>query len=241
MANVTVDRVQDRLILAVPSKGRLMDQAAALFERSGLVLRKIGDPRGYRGVIAGRDDVEVAFLSAAEIAEAVADGTAHAGITGLDLVHENVPRWETRIELLRPLGFGFADVVVAIPTSWIDVVEVADLEAVALAYRRTHNRRPRVATKYVNIARRFLTAHGVTSFLIVQSLGATEGTPAAGTADIIVDITTTGSTLRANQLRVPADGVILNSQAHLIASRTERLGPAARAALAEVTARLATA
>ncbi len=124
----------------------------------------------------------------------------------------------TRVTFLRPLGFGFADVVVAVPACWIDVTTVADLEAISGAFRRAHGRWPRAATKYKNLTRRFFAAHGFGDYRIVESLGATEGTPAAGTAEFIVDITTTGETLRANGLRILEDGVILKSQAHLIAA-----------------------
>ena len=120
---------------------------------------------------------------------------------------------------LRPLGFGRADVVVAVPDCWLDVRRMADLEEMSLAYRRVHGHRVRVATKYMNLTRRFFSQKGVTGYRIVESLGATEGTPAAGLAELIVDITTTGATLKANGLRVLDDGLILNSQANLIASK----------------------
>jgi ATP phosphoribosyltransferase len=226
------------LVLAVPSKGRLMDQTAKVFADAGLVLKKSGPERGYRGLIEGLDGVEVAFLSAADIARTLRDGEAHAGVTGADLVHENIPDLQAKVEIRRPLGFGHADVVLAVPMSWIDVETVGDLESMALAYRRAHGRRPRVATKYLDMTRRFLGANGVTGFLIVESLGATEGTPAAGSAEIIVDITTTGATLAANQLKVLDDGIMLSSQASLVVSRTAAWSPSARAALAEIERRL---
>jgi ATP phosphoribosyltransferase len=211
--------MSERLILAVPSKGRLMDQTADLFSNAGLELRKVGSERGYRGEIAGFDGIDVTFVSASEITALLNAGRAHLGVTGEDLVREHIANAEERVGMLLPLGFGGADVVVAVPEAWIDVRRMADLEAAALLFQRVHGRRLRVATKYMNITRRFFAAKGVSHYRIVESLGATEGTPAAGAAELIVDITTTGSTLRANQLKVLDDGVVLKSQAHLVAAK----------------------
>jgi ATP phosphoribosyltransferase len=213
------------LIFAVPSKGRLMEQTAAFLAKSGLNLRKIGHARGYRGEIEGLAGVDVAFVSASEIVAELNRGRAHLGVTGEDIVRENISNASERVDFLQPLGFGHADVVVAVPRCWIDVAEVADLEAAAVTFRRTHGRPFRVATKYVNLTRRFFAAKGLIDYRIVESLGATEGTPAAGTADIIVDITTTGATLAANGLKVLDDGVILRSEANLVASKVAAWGP----------------
>lgn len=229
---------RDALIVAIPSKGRIMDEAVAVFTKAGLTISKAGHERGYRGVIKEIAGVEVAFLSSSEIAREVGEGRAHLGITGLDLVHEYVPAWESRIEVLRRLGFGHARVIVAVPQSWLDVSSVADLESVGLAFRRVHGRRPRIATKFVNLTRRFLAANGVTSYLVVESLGATEGTPAAGTAEIIVDITETGGTLKANHLKVLEQDVLLESQSVLVRARTAPLPATAQAALVAIITRI---
>jgi ATP phosphoribosyltransferase len=207
------------LSIGVPAKGRLKDAAASLFEKAGLVLRKTGHERGYRGVIEGLDGVEVAFLSAAEIVHQLRAGRIHLGLTGEDLVRETLPDVEASVEFLVPLGFGRADVVVAVPDCWIDVTTMVDLEDVAVQFARQHGRRLRVATKYLNLTRRFFARHGVAGYRIVESVGATEGTPSAGTAELIVDITTTGTTLKANHLKVLDDGLILQSQAHLVLAR----------------------
>jgi ATP phosphoribosyltransferase len=232
--------MSDRLTLAVPSKGRLMDQTAELFARAGLMLRKVGSERGYRGEIAGFDGVDVTFVSASEITQLLKVGRAHLGVTGEDLLREQVANAEQRVSMLLPLGYGRADVVVAVPEAWIDVRRMADLEAAAVVFQRVHGRRLRVATKYMNITRRFFAAKGVTGYRIVESLGATEGTPAAGAAELVVDITTTGSTLRANHLKVLADGVILRSQAHLVASKFAPWTAADAAIQAQLVARLST-
>jgi ATP phosphoribosyltransferase len=208
-----------KLSLAVPSKGRLQDQAAELFARAGLTLRKVGHERGYRGALESLDGAEIVYLSSAEVVNQLKAGRVQLGITGEDLIRETLPDVDAAVDFLAPLGFGRADVVVAVPDCWIDVAGMEDLEDVAAQFARAHGRRLRVATKYMNLTRRFFAAHGVASYRIVESVGATEGTPAAGTAELIVDITTTGTTLRANHLKVLEDGLILRSQAHLMASR----------------------
>jgi ATP phosphoribosyltransferase len=208
------------LVLAVPAKGRLQENAEAFFARSGLNLVKPRGARDYRGAIAGLNGVEVAYLSAGEITGQLAAGAVHLGVTGEDLVRELIPNAEKSVVLIEGLGFGFATVVVAVPQAWIDVRTMADIDDVATAFRHTHGRRMRVATKYVNLTRDFFSAQGVIDYRIVESSGATEGAPAAGSAEMIVDITTTGATLAANGLKVIDDGTILRSQANLVAART---------------------
>jgi ATP phosphoribosyltransferase len=211
--------VSPALVIAVPSKGRLKEQAASMFERAGMPLRVKGHERGYRGQLEGLDDVEVEYTSAAEIVHQLKAGRVHLGITGEDLVRETLADVDSTVDFLKPLGFGYADVVVAVPDCWLDVSHMADLEDVAAQFARAHGRRLRVATKYMNLTRRFFARKGVTGYRIVESVGATEATPATGTAELIVDITTTGTTLKANHLRVLEDGLILKSQAHLFAAR----------------------
>jgi ATP phosphoribosyltransferase len=232
--------MSDALVLAVPSKGRLMEQTMELFERAGLPLRKVGSERGYRGMIEGIDGVDVVFVSASEIADQLKAGRAHLGVTGEDLVREQIADADKRLQLMRKLGFGQADVIVAVPAAWLDVRVMADLEAVGRDFRRVHGRHVRVATKYMNITRRHFQAHAITSYRIVESLGATEGTPAAGTADLIVDITTTGTTLKANGLKVLDDGILLRSEATLFSSRAATWAPEVRATLNEIAARINT-
>lgn len=206
------------LIIAIPSKGRLQDNTHAFFSRAGMNVMQPGGARNYQGAIEGLQNVEIAFLSASEIAGALSEGSAHFGITGLDLVHENISVPEERVHIISPLGFGPADVIVAVPNAWIDVETMSDLFDVTSDFRHRHGRRMRVATKYVNLTRAFFARHGIVDYRIVESAGATEGAPAAGSAELIVDITTTGSTLRANNLKILSDGTILKSQANLVAS-----------------------
>ncbi len=202
------------LTLGVPSKGRLMDATFELFQRAGCAIERVGSDRGYRGRIAGIEGIDVAFLSASEIVGHLMSGKIDMGITGEDLLRETMPLLDTVTFSLR-LGYGGADVVVAVPMCWLDVAAMSDLEDVAEQFYREHGRRLRVATKYKTLTRRFFEAHGVTGYRIVDSAGATEGAPAAGAAELIVDITTTGSTLSANHLKVLDDGLILQSSAVL--------------------------
>jgi ATP phosphoribosyltransferase len=206
-------------VVAVPSKGRLQENAEAFFTRAGLALAKPRGARDYRGTISGLDNVEIAYLSASEIASQLARGTVHLGVTGEDLIRESIADADKRVLIIDSLGFGGANVVVAVPQAWIDVRTMADLDDVTTGFRAQHNRRMRVATKYINLTRTFFASHGVVDYRIVESAGATEGAPAVGTAEMIVDITTTGATLAANGLKVLDDGVILRSQANLIASK----------------------
>ncbi len=209
--------------LAVPSKGRLKEQALEVLARAGLAVRLPEDQRKYHARIEGRDDIDVSFLSASEIAGEIGQGAVDLGITGEDLLRENLADWQARAEIAARLGFGHADVVVAVPDIWLDVETMADLDDVAADFRQRHGRRLRIATKYWRLTQQFFTAkHGIQVYRIVESLGATEGAPAAGSADVIVDITSSGSTLKANHLKVLADGVVLRSQACLVASRRQR-------------------
>ena len=227
-----------KLVLALPSKGRIMEQCNEALAKAGLTISRSGPARGYKGEIDGLPGVEINFVSSSEIAQLLRRGAAHLGITGEDLIRETMEDADERVRFLQGMGFGQADVVVAAPACWLDVRRMADLEDMSLAYRRLHGRRVRVATKYMNLARRFFSQKGVTGYRIVESLGATEGTPAAGLAELIVDITTTGATLKANGLKVLDDGVILRSQANLAASKAASWTPELATLEAQIAARL---
>ncbi len=218
------------LRIALPAKGRLHGHVGELFANAGLpIVRR--DDRRYLATIDGAAHVEIRLLASAEIAREVGNGAVHVGITGEDLLRET---WseeaDTRLIFARKLDFGPADVVVAVPDGWLDVVSMADLEDVAGTFRMHHRRPLRVATKYANLTRCFFAAHSLIDYRIIGSLGATEGAPAQGAADLIVDITTTGSTLAANGLRILSDGVILQSAATIAvnrqACRDARVAPA---------------
>jgi ATP phosphoribosyltransferase len=227
------------LIIAVPAKGRLQENAEEFFARAGMKLVKPRGARDYRGAVAGMPGVEVAYLSASEIADALAHGSIHLGVTGEDLLRESIPDMDRRVVIIEGLGFGFANVVVAVPQAWIDVRSMADLDDVATAFRLKHDRKMRVATKYINLTRDFFSHLGIVDYRIVESSGATEGAPAAGSAELIVDITTTGTTLAANGLKIVDDGTILKSQANLVASRSAAWGEAERETARHILDRVA--
>ena len=218
--------------LGIPSKGRLKEQATEAFAKAGLTVAQAGDERSYFGRVNEIPGLEVAFLSASEIARELAAGAIDLGVTGEDLLRETIADFDARAAILGRLGFGRADVVVAVPESWIDVATMADLDDVAADFRHRHGRRLRIATKYWRLTQQFFSQqHGIQVYRIVESLGATEGAPAAGQADVIVDITTTGSTLKSNRLKILNDGVILRSEACLALAQKDR--PAVDIAIAE--------
>ncbi|MBP2547876.1 ATP phosphoribosyltransferase [Neorhizobium galegae] len=223
------------ITIGLPSKGRMKDDASAIFARAGLVISAIGNERSYRGRVEGADDIEIAFLSASEISREIGNGTVDFGVTGEDLIREELADADRRMEISARLGFGHADVVVAVPDIWLDVESMADLGDVAADFRARHGRRLAIATKYWRLTQQhFSGSHGIQLYRIVESLGATEGAPAAGQADIIVDITSTGSTLVANHLKVLSDGVILKSEACLVrAKKPEHEGNATVARIVE--------
>ncbi|HOY77845.1 MAG TPA: ATP phosphoribosyltransferase [Hyphomonadaceae bacterium] len=229
------------LILAVPSKGRLKEQAEEFFAKAGFRIEAIGGARGYFARIAGLPEVEVRLLSASEIASGVISGDIHVGVSGEDLLREQAGDLDRVVHLLVPLGFGRADLVVAAPKSWLDVETMADVDDVAARIEASTGRKIRVATKYVRSTRRFFTEEGVGHYRIVESAGATEGAPAAGVAELVVDITTTGATLESNGLKILQDGVILRSQAQLAASLDAEWSPNAIAALTTMVQGIAAA
>ena len=206
--------------VAVPSKGRLEELTRDWFARRGLTITRPGGARSYLGAIEGLPDVTVRFFPASEIARELIRGNIDLGVTGRDLIHETSEAGPEAVEFARDLEFGHADVVIAVPEAWIDVTHMHDLADVASDFRSRHGRWLRIATKYITITRQHFAKAGIAEYRIVESLGATEAAPASGVADIVVDITSTGSTLAANGLRVLEDGVMLKSEANLIVSRT---------------------
>jgi ATP phosphoribosyltransferase len=205
--------------IGVPSKGRLMEQTFDWFGARGLPMRKSADGREYAGQVDGMPDLSLVLLSAGEIPQELAAGRIHLGVTGTDLVQEKIADWQATLTPLAELGFGHADLILAVPQVWIDVDTLDDLDAAAAAFRARHGFRLRIATKYHRLVRSFLTAHGVADYQLVDSQGATEGTVKNGTAEAIADITSSGETLRANHLKVLTDGLVLQSQATLYATR----------------------
>jgi ATP phosphoribosyltransferase len=222
------------LILAIPSKGRLKEQAEDWLADCGLPVRQVGGERGYAARLDGLPEVEVRLVSTAEIATALYAGEVHLGVAGEDLLRELASDLGG-ITLIQALGFGRADLVVAAPRSWIDVDTMADVDEVAHLFLARTGRRLRVATKYLSQTRAFFARHGIIDYRIVESSGATEGAPAAGAAELVADITTSGATLAANGLKVLSDGLILSSQAQLAASLAAEWGAAQLGAARRLT------
>ncbi|MCB2115586.1 MAG: ATP phosphoribosyltransferase [Rhodobacteraceae bacterium] len=226
------------LKLGLPSKGRLMEQCFDWFGARGITLGRAGSDREYAGRVEGAEGLELVLLSAGEIPREMAAGRIHMGVTGSDLVRDKLADWDRQVAELAPLGFGHADLVIAVPAGWIDVDTLDDLDAAAAAFRRAHGHRLRIATKYHRLVRDFLTEHGVADYQLVDSQGATEGTVKNLTAEAIADITSTGETLRANHLKILADGLVHQSQAVLYAARGADWGQGAGTALATLAPRL---
>ena len=226
------------LKLGLPSKGRLQEETIAWLAARGVTLARTGAGREYRAAVGGIDGVEPVLLSAVEIPRELAAGRLHLGVTGQDLVREQIAGWQGSLVELAAMGFGFADLVVAVPAFWVDVADMSDLDAAAADFRRRHGHRLRVATKYHALVREFFRAHGVADYALVDSQGATEGAVKNETAEAVADITSTGSTLRDNHLRVLGDGLILRSQATLFLSLGAGWDAASRGTLADLCSRL---
>lgn len=230
-----------RLKFGLPSKGRLQEQVASHLSDRGIQFVKSRVDREYSGGLKGVEGVELVFLSAGEMPQKLARGEVHLAVTGEDLVRERAgvgaDLAPEKIMMLEPLGFGHADLIIAVPKCWIDVDTTADLDDVAADFRARHGFRLRVATKYPRLVRRFFRMRGVENYRLVDSQGATEGLVAARAAEAVADITSSGETLRANHLKVLSDGVVLASQAQLCASLTADWSGGPRAALDGLLAR----
>lgn len=220
--------------LGVPSKGRLMEKTFDWFGARGIELARTGSDREYSGKVSGIDGVELVLLSAGEIPRELAAGRIHLGVTGTDLVREKLVQWDQKVAPLSELGFGFADLIIAVPNCWVDVDTLDDLDAAAAAFRAQHGFRMRIATKYHRLVRAYLHAGGVADYQLVDSQGATEGTVKNLTAEAIADITTTGETLRANHLKILCEEPVLRSQATLFRSRIAQMSQEDRAVIAQL-------
>ncbi len=226
------------LKIGVPSKGRLMEKTFDWFGARGLPMRRAGTEREYSGAVDGIDGIDLVLLSAGEIPRELAAGRIHLGVTGSDLVRDKLADWHSQVAELAPLGFGHADLIIAVPAAWIDVDTLDDLDAAASAFRAVHGHRLRIATKYHRLVRDFLTEQGIADYQLVDSQGATEGTVKNLTAEAIADITSTGETLRANHLKILSDGLVHSSEATLYAARHAGWSVAERQLLKRIAGRL---
>ncbi|NVO26723.1 ATP phosphoribosyltransferase [Donghicola sp. C2-DW-16] len=224
--------------IGVPSKGRLMEKTFDWFAERGVALSRAGSEREYAGKVEGIEGVELVLLSAGEIPRELAAGRIHLGVTGQDLIREKLSQWEQRVEELAELGFGQADLIIAVPQAWVDVDTLEDLDAAAAAFRTEHGFRLRIATKYHRLVREYLKEHGVADYQLVDSQGATEGTIKNLTAEAVADITSSGETLRANHLKILSDALVLRSQATLFKARGLNLNDQDRAKRTELLQKL---
>lgn len=210
--------------LGIPSKGRLMEDTFGWFAARGITLARTGSDREYAAEVSGIEGVSLVLLSAGEIPRELSAGRIHLGVTGTDMVREKLPLWQGQVTEMAQMGFGHADLIIAVPDFWVDVQTVDDLDSAAAAFRLNHGFRLRIATKYHRLVQDYLREHGVADYQLIDSQGATEGTVANLTAEAVADITSTGATLEANHLRMLSDGPILASQATLFASKTADWG-----------------
>ena len=208
------------LNIGIPSKGRLKKDILNIFKKNKLSLLSERGERDLLGSIKQVKNVKVLYLHAREIIERLADGSLDLGFSGFDLLKESEINIQNKINVIKKYNFGKATLVVAIPDPWIDVQTVADLEEIGFEFKDKKKKRLRVATKYPNLTRNFLFSKGVTQFKLVGSLGATEAYPFIGSSEIVTDITSTGETLKANNLRILKDGQILKSQACMMTSKS---------------------
>ena len=203
----------------LPSKGRLKKQVEKFFSERSLELVNVGMTREYLAEFKGEKKVQIILLAASDIPLEIKKGNIDIGITGRDLIFEKILDWRKCILELKQLDFGEADLVIGVPQFWIDVNHLDDLDEVAFFFRKKYSRCLRIATKYQNITREFLIDNQVTNFEIIESQGATEGAIVNGIADVIVDITSTGETLKQNKLKTIEDGTLLKSFASIFVSK----------------------
>ena len=209
--------MNDRVLLALPSKGMLAEPTLNFLRTCDLKVHKV-NPRQYTASMPALPQIDVLFQRVGDIVYKIADGAVHLGITGLDIVKEH-PSGEL-VVVHDNLGYGACELVLAVPESWLDVDCMNDLIDISLDFREQKHRNLRIATKFTNLTRSFLHEQGLHHFTLVESEGALEAAPTLGYADIICDLTATGTTLRENHLKTISDGVVLKSQSCLVANRT---------------------
>ena len=205
--------------IGIPSKGRLKNDTLKIFKKKKLRIYSERGERDLFGYIKRISNIKIIYLHARECIEQLSLGNIDVGFSGIDLLKESEINIQNKIKVIKKYQFGKANLVLAIPDLWLDVQTLLDLDEVADEFKKKKKKLLRVATKYPNLTRQFLYSKGVTQFQLVKSLGSTEVAPFTGTAEIISDITSTGATLKANNLRVLKDGEILKSQACLMQSK----------------------
>ena len=205
--------------IGIPSKGRLRKDTLSIFKNKNLKILSERGERDLFGYIKGNKKIKIVYLHAREIIERLGDESLDIGFSGYDLLKESELNVQKKIIINKKLDYGNATLVVAVPDEWIDVQTLADLEEISFDFKDNKKSRLRVATKYPNLTKEFLFSKGVTQFKLVPSLGATEVYPFTGSSEILTDITSTGETLKANNLRILKDGNILKSTAILMSNK----------------------
>ena len=205
--------------IGIPSKGRLRKDTLSIFKNKNLKILSERGERDLFGYIKGNKKIKIVYLHAREIIERLGDGSLDIGFSGYDLLKESELNIQNKVIIHEKLNYGNATLVVAVPDEWIDVQTLADLEEISFDFKDNKKSRLRVATKYPNLTKEFLFSKGVTQFKLVPSLGATEVYPFTGSSEILTDITSTGETLKANNLRILKDGNILKSTAILMSNK----------------------
>ena len=211
--------MKSRIRIGIPSKGRLKSNVEKFFKSNSLDLIKNGLEREYVLNFQNRTDIQPVLMNASDIPLEIRKGNIDLGITGKDLLYEKVTDWSKTIIEIRQLNFGFANLVIALPRFWVDVNNLDDLDDVAHFYRKKSSKRLKIATKYQNLVREFFVTRELVDYQIVESQGATEGAIKNGLADVIADITSTGETLKQNNLKLLNDGLILKSAATIFANK----------------------
>ncbi len=200
--------------LAVPSKGHLYDGIVDLLKTAGYKVRRAGD-RQYEATISGHPRFHVVFMRPGDIVTQVQEGRCHLGVTGMDVFAERADEAEAARVIIPDLGYGGCRLVVAVPESWIDVGHVLDLVDLTSEFKAA-GKTFRVSTKYANLTRNYFRKWGIYYYQLIDSDGALELHPTLGIADIIVDLTSSGTTLKDNRLREVDGGTVLDSAATLI-------------------------
>ncbi len=214
--------IRDELRLAIPSDGALYEPTSEFLRACGMPNKRIS-ARGYTGKIAAVPGVSTLFQRASDIPGKVEDGTADCGIVGLDRFLEYNQEGGDSLVVMEDLRFGGCELALAVPETWLDITTTADLGDLALDFRE-RGKELRVATKYPRLTQRFLFARGINYLTLIPSSGTLEVAPAIGQADLIADVTATGTTLRENRLKTLMDGTILTSQSCLIVNRRALAG-----------------
>ncbi len=206
----------DMINIATLSKGRLKSQAEKVFKKNGLKIISKSE-RSLIGFIKGLPSVRIMYMNATEIIEALGKGVCAIGISGKDLWRESEPSIRSKISLVKEFEWGKSNLVVAVPNTWVDCVNSADLEEISFEFYKKKKRLMRVATKFKNLSREWFNDKGITQYELISSLGATENSHIIGKSDLIVDLSSTGETLSQNNLKIVE--VVLSSSACLFTSK----------------------